>query len=58
MAEEKKIVDPSLVEFYEAMEKTNSEKITNEMLTGLSKDSEDIESFDLESGNEDAKDWP
>jgi hypothetical protein len=58
MAKEKKIVDPALVAFYEAMEKTNMEKITNEMLAGLSEDSGDSESFDLESGNEDAEDRP
>jgi hypothetical protein len=58
MAEEKKVVDPALAGFYEAMEKTNTEKITNEMLVGLSEDSGDSESFDLESGNEDAKDRP
>jgi hypothetical protein len=40
------------------MEKTNTEKITNEMLAGLSEDSDDSESFDLESGNKDAEDWP
>jgi hypothetical protein len=51
MAEEKKVVDPALAWFYEAMEKTNTEKITNEMLAGLSKNSGDSESFDLESGN-------
>jgi hypothetical protein len=34
MAEEKKIIDPALVGFYKAMEKTNTEKITNEMLAG------------------------
>ena len=28
MAEEKKVVDPALAGFYEAMEKTNREKIT------------------------------
>jgi hypothetical protein len=28
MAEEKKITDPALAGFYEAMEKTNMEKIT------------------------------
>jgi hypothetical protein len=44
---EKKIVDPVLAGFYEAMEKTNTEKITNEMLAGLSEDSGDSESFDL-----------
>jgi hypothetical protein len=58
MAEEKKIVDPALARFYEAMEKTNTEKITNEMLAGLSEDSDDSESFDLESGNEGAEDRP
>jgi hypothetical protein len=58
MAEEKKIVDPALAGFYEAMEKTNTERITNEMLAGLSQDSDNSESFDLESGNEGAEDWP
>jgi hypothetical protein len=58
MAEEKKIVDPALAGFYEVMEKTNTEKITNEMLAGLSEDSGDSESFDLESRNEGAEDWP
>jgi hypothetical protein len=58
MAEEKKVVDPALARFYEAMEKTNTEKITNEMLDGLSEDSGDSESFDLESGNKDAEDQP
>jgi hypothetical protein len=36
MAKEKKIADPALAGFYEAMEKTNTEKIINEMLVGLS----------------------
>jgi hypothetical protein len=58
MAEEKKVVDPALAGFYEAMEKTNIEKITNEMLAGLSEYSGDSESFDVESGNEDAEDRP
>jgi hypothetical protein len=58
MAEEKKIADPALAGFYEAMEKTNIEKITNEMLAGLSEDSGDCESFDLESGNKGAEDRP
>jgi hypothetical protein len=55
---EKKITDPALAGFYEAMEKTNIEKITNEILSGLSEDSIDSESFDLESGNEGAEDRP
>jgi hypothetical protein len=44
MAEEKKIVDPALAGFYEAMEKTNTDKITNEMLARLSEDSSNSES--------------
>jgi hypothetical protein len=40
------------------MERTNVEKITNEMLAGLSSDSSDSESFDVESENEDAEDRP
>jgi hypothetical protein len=58
MAEEKKVVDPALAGFYEAIEKMNIKKITNETLAGLSKDSGDSESFDLESGNKDAEDRP
>ena len=58
IADEKKIVDPALSGFYEAMEKTNVEKIANEMLAGISENSSDSESFDVESGNEDAEDRP
>jgi hypothetical protein len=58
MSEEKKIVDPALAGFYEAMDKTNTEKIMNEMLVGLTEDSDDSENFDVESGNEDAEDQP
>jgi hypothetical protein len=56
MAEEKKITDPALSGFYEAMEKTNTEKITIEMLAGLSEDSSDSYGFDIETGNEDVED--
>jgi hypothetical protein len=58
MAEEKKIIDPALAGFYESMEKTNMQKIAIEMLAGLSENSSDSESFDVESGNEDAEDRP
>jgi hypothetical protein len=58
MAEEKKSMDPALAGFYEAMERINVEKITVEMLAGLSGDSSDNESFDVESENEDAEDRP
>jgi hypothetical protein len=57
MADEK-IIDSALAGFYEAMEKTNMEKIANEMLAGISENSSDSESFDVESGNEDFEDRP
>jgi hypothetical protein len=57
-ADEKKIVDLALSGFYEAMAKTNAEKIANEMLAGISENSSDSESFDVESGNEDVEDRP
>jgi hypothetical protein len=58
MAEDKKTVDPTLVGFYEAMERTNVEKITDQMLAGLSWDSSDSDSFIVESDNEDADNQP
>jgi hypothetical protein len=36
MAKDKKSVDPTLAGFYEAMKRTNIEKITDEMLARLS----------------------
>jgi hypothetical protein len=58
MPEENKIIDSALAGFHEAMEKTNMEKIANEMMAGIFENSSDSESFDMESGNEDAKDRP
>jgi hypothetical protein len=58
MAGEKKVVDPALSEFYEAMERTNAEKIAHETLARISESSSDDESFDAESENEDAEDHP
>ena len=58
MAEDKKSVDPTLAGFYEAMEEDHVEKITDEMLAGLSGDSSNNESFEVESENEDAEDRP
>jgi hypothetical protein len=40
------------------MEKTNTKKITNEILADLSDDSDDSGSFDMESEDEDAENWP
>jgi hypothetical protein len=55
MADEKKIVDPTLSKFYEAIERTNTEKIARETLAGISEGSSDSEDFDVESGSEDAE---
>jgi hypothetical protein len=58
MAEDKKSVDPTLAGFYKAMERNNVEKIANKILAGLSGDSSDSESFDIESENEIVEDRP
>jgi hypothetical protein len=56
--EEKKVVDPFIAGFYESMAKTNTEKITKEIMVDLSEDSEDSDYFDVESGDEDSEDRP
>jgi hypothetical protein len=47
MAEDKRSEDPALARFYEDMERTTAEKMTNEILAWLSKDSEDNDDFDV-----------
>jgi hypothetical protein len=54
--EEKKVVDPYIAGFIESMAKTNTEKITKEILEGLSEDTGDSYSYDMESGDEDSED--
>jgi uncharacterized Zn finger protein len=56
--EEKKTVDPFIAGFIESMSKTNTKKITKEILEGLSKDTDDNDSYDVESGDEDYEDRP
>jgi hypothetical protein len=56
--EEKKAVDPFVAGFIESMSKTNTEKITKEILEGLSEDTDDSDSYDVESGDEDSEDRP
>jgi hypothetical protein len=56
--EEKKAVDPYIAGFVESMTKTNTEKITKEILEGLSEDTGDSDSYDVESGDEDSEDRP
>ena len=54
--EEKKVVDPFIAGFFESMAKTNTEKITREILADLSEDSDDSDEYDAESGDEDSDD--
>jgi hypothetical protein len=56
--EEKKGADPFIAGFYESMAKMNTEKITKEIMEGLSEDSDDSDSYDVESGDEDSEDRP
>jgi hypothetical protein len=56
--EEKKVADPYIVGFIESMAKTNTKKITKEILEGLSEDTSDSDSYDVESGDEDSEDRP
>jgi hypothetical protein len=58
VAEEKKVVDPFIVGFYKSMAKTNTTKITKEIMADLSEDSDDSDDFDVESGDEDSEDRP
>jgi hypothetical protein len=66
MSEDKKIVAESKLSlseemnlgFLESIAKTNIEKITREILEGLSEDTGDGDSYDVESGGEDSEDRP
>jgi hypothetical protein len=51
-------VDSYIAGFVESMAKTNTEKITKEILEGLSEDTGDSDSYDVESGDEDSEDPP
>jgi hypothetical protein len=55
--EKKKTVNPYIAGFVKSMA-TNLEKITKEILEGLSEDTGDSDSYDVESGDEDSEDWP
>jgi hypothetical protein len=56
--EQKKAVNPYIAGFLESMEKSNKEKITKEILEGLSEDTGDSDNYDAESGGEDSEDRP
>jgi hypothetical protein len=55
---EEKVVDPYVTGFVESMAKTNTEKITKEILEGLSEDTGESDSYDVDSGDEDSEDRP
>jgi hypothetical protein len=55
---QKKAVNPYIAGFLESMAKSNTEKITKEILEGLSEDTGDSDNYDAESGGEDSKDRP
>jgi hypothetical protein len=44
--------------FLESIAKTNTKKITKEILEGLSENTGDSDNYDVESGGEDSKDRP
>jgi hypothetical protein len=58
LSEEEKLLEEKTARFIESIAKTNTEKITKEILEGLSKDSDDSDNYDAESGGEDSEDRP
>jgi hypothetical protein len=54
--EQKKVANPYIAGFLESMAKSNTEKITKEILESLSKYTGDSDSYDAESGGEDSED--
>jgi hypothetical protein len=56
--EKKKAANPYIAGFIESMAKSNTEKITKEILEGLSEDTGDSDDYDAESGGEDYEDRP
>ena len=66
MSEDKKAIAKSKLSlseemnlgFLESIAKTNTEKITKEILEGLSEDTGDSDNYDVESGGEDSEDRP
>jgi hypothetical protein len=66
MSEDNKVVGDSKLSlseemhlgFLQSMSKTNTEKITKEILEGLSEDTGDSDSYDMDSGGEDSEDRP
>jgi hypothetical protein len=58
LTEEEKLLEEKTAGFVESIAKTNIEKITKEILEGLSEDTDDSDNYDVESGGEDSEDRP
>jgi hypothetical protein len=58
LTEEEKLLEEKTTVFVESIAKMNTEKITKEILEGLCKDTDDSDSYDVESGGEDSEDRP
>jgi hypothetical protein len=58
LTEEEKLLEVKTARFVESIAKTNTEKITKEIREGLSEDTDDSDSYDVESGGEDSEDRP
>ena len=58
LTEEEKLLEEKTSGFVESIVKTNTEKITKEILEGLSEDTDDSDSYDVESGGKDSEDRP
>ena len=58
LTEEEKLLEEKTTGFIELIAKTNTEKITKEILEGLSEDTDDSDSYDAESRGEDSEDRP
>ena len=58
LTEEEKLLEEKTAGFIESIAKTNTEKITKEILEGLYEDTDDSDSYDAESGGEDSEDRP
>jgi hypothetical protein len=58
LSKEEKLLEEKTAGFIESIAKTNTEKITKEILDGFSEDTDDIDSYDAESGGEDSEDRP
>jgi hypothetical protein len=58
LIEDEKLLEEKIARIIESIAKTNIEKITKEILEGLSEDTDDSDSYDAESGGEDSEDRP